>query len=247
MADKAPFIDWFEGNILADRYLETILADWKGTGLLLLQAPLLAALAVMVWGNVGRATESLYFVMTLSMLWVGCMDGCREIVKERALLLREKMAGLNIASYLYAKVRVLSLLACVQATAYAIIIYKYIDTRIPVGWIIITMMITTVCGVCLGLMISAFVKRSDYAVGLVPLVIIPQILFSQFAISEDKFEGASEVIYTLMPSRWGYESLLEFANTGGNTVSAIGYLVPLMIFSVVFVAAAYPILRIQKY
>ncbi len=247
MSNAAPFMNWFQGNVLSDRYLETILADWKGTGLLLLQAPLLAGLAVMVWGNLGRATSSLYFVMTLSMLWVGCMDGCREIVKERSLFLREKMAGLNLAAYLYSKVRVLGLLACVQAFTYSIIIYNYVDTRVAVGWIVIAMMATTFCGVCLGLLISAVVKRSDYAVGLVPLVIIPQILFSEFAIAEDDFQGVSEVLYTLMPSRWGYESLLEFADSGGSQLTAAGYLIPLMLFAAVFIVIAYPILNAQKY
>lgn len=244
---REPWIDWFEGNILADRYLETILADWKGTGILLLQAPLLAGLAVMVWGNVGRATESLYFVMTLSMLWIGCMDGCREIVKERPLFLREKMAGLNVGSYLYAKVRVLGLLGCVQAFAYGLIIYNYVDARIAVGWILFAMLATTFCGVCLGLLISAVVNRSDYAVGMVPLVIIPQILFSEFAIPEDKFEGASEVIFTLMPSRWGYEALLEYGDAGVNQLSATANLIPLLVFGVVFISIAYPILKAQKY
>ena len=244
---KAPFINWIEGNILADRYLETILADWKGTGLLLIQAPLLAALAVMVWGNVGKATSSLYFVMTLSMLWVGCVDGCREIVKERPLFLREKMAGLNIPGYLYSKVRVLGLLASVQAFTYGIIVYNYVDTKIAVGWILFAMMSITFCGVCLGLLISALVKRSDYAVGMVPLVIIPQILFSEFAIPEDKFQGASEIVFKLMPSRWGYEALMEYAEAGGSTLTASGHLIPPLIFGVIFVGLAYPILKAQKY
>lgn len=246
-ASKPPFMDWLQGNILADRYLETILADWKGTGLLLIQAPALAGLAVLVWDNIGRATPSLYFVMTLSMLWIGCMDGCREIVKERALFLRERMAGVNLAAYLYSKVRVLALLASVQAFAYALIIHNYVDTAIPVGWLIISMMASAMCGVCLGLLISAVTSRSDYAVGMVPLVIIPQILFSTFAISEDKFQGVSEVIYNLMPSRWGYEALVEYADAGGSQLTATGHLVPLLLFGVLFVAIAYPILNVQKY
>ena len=244
---KSGLIDWFQGNVLADRYLETMLADWKGTGLLLLQAPVLAGLAVMVWDNLGRANTSLYFVMTLSMLWVGCMDGCREIVKERALFLREKMAGIDVGGYLYSKVRVLGLLGGVQAFAYALILDRFIDTRIAIGWSIIAMMIVTFCGICLGLLISSFVKRSDYAVAMVPLVIIPQILFSEFAIDADQFEGASEVIYFLMPSRWGYESLLEFADAGGSQLTAASYLVPLLLFCGAFLILSYPILRAQRY
>jgi len=244
---KSGWIDWYQGNVLADRYLETILADWKNTGLLLIQAPILAGLAVMVWQNVGKATASLYFVMTLSAIWIGCMDSCREIVKERPLFLREKMAGLDVGAYLYSKIRVLTLLSCVQAFTYSLIVYKFLDIRVAIGWLIINLLASTVCGACLGLLISAVVNRSDYAVGLVPLVILPQILFSEFAISKDQFEGLSEVLYTFMPSRWGYESLVEFADTAGNQLTAGAYLIPLFVFGALFLVLAYPVLRAQKY
>lgn len=245
--EKKGWIDWFQGNILADRYLETVLADWKNTFLLLAQAPILAGLAVMVWGNVGKANNAFYFVMTLSMIWIGCMDSCREIVKERALFLREKMAGLDVGAYIYSKIRILGLLACLQAAMYGGIVYYFLDVRIPVGWLIINLIASTVCGTCLGLLISAVVNRSDYAVGLVPLVILPQILFSEFAIKEDQFAGVSETIYTLMPSRWGYESLLKLAETASAAMEAMAMLVPLFIFGLIFLALAYPVLKIQKY
>jgi len=245
--EKRPFIDWFQGAVLADRYLETVLADWKNTLLLIVQAPILAALAVLVWQNLGKATNSLYFVMTLSALWLGCMDACREIVKERSLFLREKMVNLNVASYVYSKVRVLSLLNVVQVVLYAAILHKFLDTRIPIGWVIINLLATTLCGTCLGLLISAAVDRSDYAVGLVPLVILPQILFSEFAIAKDDFEGLSEWIYRTMPSRWGYDSLIEFASTENKIVSAVGHLVPLFLFCGIFLALAWVILRRQSY
>ena len=44
----AGLVDWRQARILSDRYLETVLADWKNTGLLLIQAPLLAAMVVAV-------------------------------------------------------------------------------------------------------------------------------------------------------------------------------------------------------
>lgn len=251
MADErtpsSGFIDWFQGAVLADRYLETVLADWKNTLLLIVQAPILAALAVMVWQNLGKATNSLYFVMTLSAIWLGCMDACREIVKERALFLREKMVNLNVASYVYSKVRVLALLNIVQVVLYAAILHKFLDTRIPIGWVIINLLATAMCGTCLGLLISAVVKRSDYAVGLVPLVILPQILFSEFAIAKDDFQGVSEWIYRLMPSRWGYDSLLEFASSESKLISAMGHLVPLALFCGLFLVLAWAALRRQSY
>jgi ABC-type multidrug transport system permease subunit len=244
---RGGFINWEQGALLSDRYLETILADWKNTGLLLLQSPILAAMAVSVWSNVDRATNSLFFVMVLSAFWLGCMNACREIVKERPLFLREKMFNLDVGAYLYSKFRVLSLVANVQVILYTLIVSKWIDTRIPIGWLIINLLFVALCGTCLGLLISSLARRSDYAVGIVPLVVLPQILFSEFAIGKEQFKGASEVVYTLMPSRWGYESLLEFAQTNPDVLKACGNLLPLLGFSLLLLAVSYPILRWQRY
>ena len=240
-------MNWDQGNVLADRYLETILADWKQTLLLLVQAPLLAGMAVMVWGNQGEASPSLYFVMTLSAIWIGCMDACREIVKEQALFLRERMFNLEVSAYLYSKVRVLLLLNFVQAVSYGAIVYKGLDLKVAIGWVILQQLAALICGTCLGLLISALVRRSDYAVGAVPLVILPQILFSEFAIPKDKFAGISEHIYRLMPSRWGYESLMEFAKSSGSQLTAAAQLVALLVFGAIFVALCYPALKLRRY
>lgn len=240
-------LNMYQGGVLADRYLETILSDWKQTSLLLLQAPLLAGMAVLVWGNEGQANASLFFVMTLSMIWIGCMDACREIVKEQALFLRERMFNLEVGAYLYSKLRVLVLVNFVQALCYGIIVYKFIDVRVPVGWLLIALFFSAICGTCLGLLVSSLVKRSDYAVGAVPLLILPQIIFSEFTISKDKFAGASEVIYKLMPSRWGYEALAEFAKAEGSQLTATASLLPLLFFGAIFLAISYPVLRLRRY
>lgn len=241
------FFDRYQAGVLADRYLEIVLSDWKNTLLLLMQAPLLAFMAVMVWQNVDKTTPTLYFVMVLSIFWIGCMNACREIVKERQLFLRERMYNLDVGSYLYSKVRVLSLVGVVQVGLYALIVAKYIDTRVPIGWLILVLLATLLCGTCLGLLISAAVKRSDYAVGLVPLVIIPQIVFSEFTIDADNFAGISEWLFLLMPARWGYESLLEFAQTAPQALVGAANMLALIGYSGLFLILAYPLLRWQKY
>ncbi len=238
---------WSQSGVLADRYLETILADWRGTLLLLVQAPLLAVMAALVWGNLGSATESLYFVIVLSGIWLGCMDACREIVKERALFLRERMVNLEVLPYLLSKVRVLVLLNVVQVALYVGIVAWSLDVRVGVVGCFGVMLLSTVVGTCLGLLISAGVRRSDYAVGLVPLVILPQLLFSRFAIQEDDFAGLSRVIYALMPSRWGYDALVELARTEPDYVRVGLDLAPLPLFGAVFLLLAWPLLKMQRY
>lgn len=240
-------INWYQGSVLADRYLETILADWKNTLLLLIQAPILAGMAVLVWGNIDSANQSLFFVMTLSAIWLGCMDACREIVKERALFLRERMVNLEVGAYLYSKIRVLALLNIIQIVTYSAIVTKFLDVRVPIGWLFLSLLASALCGTCLGLLISSAVKRSDYAVGFVPLVILPQILFSEFAINKNKFSGLSEIIYILMPSKWGFESLSEFAKTDPKQLEAFAHNVPPLVMGACFIMLAYPILRAQRY
>ena len=119
--------------------------------------------------------------------------------------------------------------------------------RVAIGWLLIALLATVLCGMCLGLLISASVKRSDYAVAWVPLVIIPQIVFSEFTISEDSFEGASEVVFKLMPSRWSFEALVEFGQTSPDVLVAAAHLLPMVGYCAVFLVIAYPILSLQKY
>lgn len=240
-------INWRQAGVLADRYLDSILADWMVTLLLLLQAPLLGLMAGLVWGNTESANAALYFVMTLSCIWIGCMDACREIVKERGLFLRERMFNLEVGAYLVSKVRVLVMLGAVQAISYAAIVAWFVDVRIHVVALTLVLFLVTLTGTCLGLLLSSLSKRSDYAVGLVPLVILPQILFSEFAIAEDDFEGVSEVLYTLMPSRWAYEALKELARTEPDYMRAVVSLVPLLGFSLLFLFLCWPLLRWKKY
>ncbi len=245
--DRRGLIDWYQAGVLSDRYMEMTLGDWKNTGLLVLQAPLLAYMAVLVWQNVDQASPTLYFVMVLSMFWIGCMNACREIVKERALFLRERMFGLDVGAYLYSKVRVLAVVGVVQVAIYSVIIAGAIDVRVPIGWLVLNLLFTVLAGTCLGLLISASVKRSDYAVAWVPLVIIPQIVFSEFTISADQFQGVSEMLYTAMPTRWSYESLLEFGDTSIDYLAGAGYMLPVLGYCVLFLLVAYPVLRFQKY
>ncbi len=240
-------INWTQCGVLADRYLEIMLADFGGTLLLLLQAPFLAALVVLVWSNLEQPTRTLYFVMILSCLWIGCMDASREIVKERALYLRERMVNLEVGAYLLSKVRVLVVLNTVQVATYVGIIVYYLDVRIHTAWVAIGLWLATLTGTCLGLLISSSVRRSDHAVALVPLAILPQIMFSEFAIGKEHFAGASRVIYALMPSRWGFEALENLARTSTDYWKALGAMALLPLFGVGFLVLAYPLLRLKKY
>src|SRR5437588_7861805 len=68
--------------------------------------------------------------------------------------------------------------------------------------------ITGMVGIALGLFVSAMVKTSEMATSLVPLILIPQILFSGLVGVP---QGASKVIGTLMPATWAFDGIKQFS------------------------------------
>ena len=52
---------------------------------------------------------------------------------------------------------------------------------------------------------SAIARTQERAVFAVPLLILPQILFSEFAIPKKYFSDVVEVVEKLMPVRWAYQ------------------------------------------
>ncbi|NJM54265.1 MAG: ABC transporter permease [Blastocatellia bacterium] len=71
-----------------------------------------------------------------------------------------------------------------------------------------TMLVTAGVGIALGLLVSALVKTSEMATSLVPLILIPQILFSGLVGVPT---GASKVISLTMPSAWSFDTMKRFS------------------------------------
>lgn len=221
MSDSSrKLIDWRQAGILADRYLDVILGDVRTTLLLLLQAPLIAALIVLRWNNV-NATDSLFFVLSLTAVWFGCVNAAREIVKEKRIFLRERMLNLNVGAYLYSKFKILALLNFLQCLALVGIVHYYVHlgSRVPCYFLIL--LITSLAGTALGLLISSWVSSEDKAVGIVPLVIIPQILFSQFVLPQDLIAGFAMWLEKLMIVKWSYDLFSAFRSDEIQVVQAL--------------------------
>jgi hypothetical protein len=93
---------------------------------------------------------------------------------------------------------------------------------IPQFWI---MFVTALVGVAIGLLISAVVKTSELATSLVPLILIPQILFSGLLGVPS---GLNRAVGLLMPAAWAYDSMKRYSSLdtleeeGANPNSSIG-------------------------
>ena len=143
-------------------------------------------------------------VFVCACLWVGLSGSLQEIVKEKAIYTRERAVNLKIRAYLGAKVFVLGLLASVQAgfIAYAIAYLFVAPTNPLMTWesgMALASFLTLVASFSLGLLVSAVVGNGSQANSLLPLLLIPQIVFSGALF---KLDGIAKTISYFTISRW---------------------------------------------
>jgi ABC-type multidrug transport system ATPase subunit/ABC-type multidrug transport system permease subunit len=190
---------------LVARQLKVTLRDGKSLAVLLGQAlviALLIAFAYDVGSTAGRVEVG--FKLVLSALWLGCISTCQELVKERAIYARERLAGLSPHAYLGAKTLVMALLVLVQAAAFTAVIYACEPLSEPVTRVGGVLCLAALCGGGLGLLISASVGTRTAAVGLTPLVLVPQILFVG---TLEPLQGFAASLGKAMPSHWANEAI----------------------------------------
>lgn len=190
--------------VLTARYRDSVLGDLGGLFLLLAQAPLIGWLCAVVWGSIESDTPGLYFVLCLAAIWFGCINACREIVKERRILERERLFGVRVRDYVGSKVRVLAALGAVQVVLLQGTLEWHLALRGPMGVELLALFGASVAGTGLGLLVSAVATTQERAVFAVPLLLLPQILFSELAIPSTLYSDVVATVEKAMPVHWAY-------------------------------------------
>jgi ABC-type multidrug transport system ATPase subunit len=220
-------VSW-QFNLLLRRYVDTFRGDIRNVALLLAQAPIIALLLLAVFpsnlfgeqtgvasaGFSGPKPSLLLFCMVVSAILFGIVNAAREITKERAIYSRERLANLHPLPYLLSKIAVLSALCVIQTVLLFGIVRLKIDFHLESGRLfgfLLTLLLATICGMLLGLTVSAFAKNNDQAMSLVPVAVLPQIIFS--GLIEMESLGA---VRNLMPSYWAYGALGNLTNLNAH-------------------------------
>ncbi|MBC7898934.1 MAG: ABC transporter permease, partial [Saprospiraceae bacterium] len=156
-----------------------------------------------------------YFVLALVAFWFGTSVSAREIIREQPVYRRERMVNLGILPYLGSKLFVLGIIVGLQCLMLFVPL-KLFDLLglmpmpgelggIPQLW---TMLLTAGVGIALGLLISALVRTSEMATSVVPLILIPQILFSGIVGVPG---GISKIAGLAMPAAWSFDTMKRFS------------------------------------
>ncbi len=200
-----------QSHILAARYRDCLFGDTGGLVLLLAQAPLIGWLCAVVWGSIEQDTPALYFVLCLAAVWFGCINACREIVKERAILERERLFGISPGAYVVSKVWVLAGLGAAQVVLMQGTVEWHLQLRGPMPLELLALFGASVAGTGLGLVVSALARTQERAVFAVPLLLLPQILFSELAIPNNLYSDVVAAGEKVMPVHWAFRVFEESA------------------------------------
>ena len=227
-----------QSHILAARYRDCWLGDMGGLVLVLAQAPLIGWLCAVVWGSIERDTPALYFVLCLAAVWFGCINACREIVKERAILERERLFGLRPGAYVASKVWVLAALGAAQVVLLQGTVEWHLQLRGPMPLELLALFGASLAGTGLGLLVSALATTQERAVFAVPLLLLPQILFSELAIPNNLYSDVVAAVEKAMPVHWAFRVFEESAALEPRWHMVALFLVVLLAMSTALVAAA---------
>ncbi|EKD28667.1 MAG: ABC transporter ATP-binding protein [uncultured bacterium] len=193
-------------EVLAERYYECLFGNLTSLLWMIGQAPIIALLIVLRWKTL-QPTESLYFVISLSAVWFGCINSCGEIAKEKSILKREKLFGINMFSYLLSKVKILSIIGLIETGLFTFILNNQIDLDVNLISFYFPLFGLYFSGMAMGLFISRWCGSVVNAIITVPVMIIPQIVFSKFVLPLDTLKGISVQIEKIMIVKWGFEAI----------------------------------------
>src|SRR2546423_9316685 len=197
---------------LTRRYIEVLTRDKFNLLILFGQAPIIAFLTYLVVPD-KSPRDFPYFVLALVAIWFGTSVASREIIRERAVYTRERMVNMRLFPYVGSKLFVLTMIVSLQCLLlYGSLKFMHYAGLMSVpGWAIpqiVIVLITAMVGIALGLFISAIVKTSEMATSMVPLILIPQILFSGLVGVP---QNTARVISTVIPATWAFDGVKRFS------------------------------------
>ncbi|MFZ8836798.1 MAG: ATP-binding cassette domain-containing protein [Flavobacteriales bacterium] len=192
----------------------------------LLQAPVLALVLALFTrfqsgdqGFVYRWSENLpqfLFISVIVALFLGLSFSAEEIFRDRPTLRRERFLQLNWNAYLASKTGVMLGISAIQSGLYAAISTWILEIPNAFFFIFLTLFSLSSFANILGLNLSSAMKSAKTIYIIIPLLIIPQIIFGGAIIRFDRFNpmftsiDRVPLIGNLMASRWGFESLAVY-------------------------------------
>ncbi len=167
-------------------------------------------------GYVFRENENIpvyIFISVIVALFIGLTVSSEEIIRDKKIRKRESFLNLSKSSYLFSKISIMLGISALQMLLFVLIGNTILEIKGMTFsyWAILF----SACSFAnlLGLNISSSFNSAKVIYILIPVVIIPQLLFSGIIVKFDRlnpiFASQSGVpwIGNIMTSRWAYEAI----------------------------------------
>ncbi len=155
----------------------------------------------------------LFMAVTVA-LFLGLTISAEEIIRDRKILKREKFLHLSRWSYVNSKVLMMIIISAIQMFSFVIIANAILQIRGMLFYYWLILFSTAVFATMLGLNISSGLNSVVAIYISIPLILVPQLLFSGTVINFSKLNKDFAnykyvpIIGDLMTSRWAYEALM---------------------------------------
>jgi ABC-type multidrug transport system ATPase subunit len=156
---------------------------------------------------------SYLFMCVVGAIFFGLTASAQEIIKDRKLLQREKFLNLSRNSYLLSKVLVMLIVSAIQSLAFVLVGNTILEIQGLFPQYFAIMFSASVCANLIGLNVSSALNSEVAIYILIPLLLVPQLLFSGVVVRFEKLHRtlASSTcvpaVADAMVSRWAYEAL----------------------------------------
>lgn len=153
--------------------------------------------------------KEVFFFAAVAVFWLGLNNSVRELVKERIpWRCLERLELIPTSVYLFSKISWNLLVCLIQVIVFSAFLFEFefdserfaifnfhvktSPSENPVAllfhWdIVVVLYIVSAIGTCIGLSVSSLFKKENSAVGLLPIIMIPIIFFSQPIIQNDNY------------------------------------------------------------
>ena len=216
--------------IFLHRNFKTKITNVQYLAITLLQAPLLAVVCALltryappegytVMGN--KNLVSYLFMAVIVATFTGMSGSAEEIIKDRALLKREKFLHLSYGSYIWSKIIYMACVSLIQTLLFILVGNTIMGLHglFGVWWLIL--FITAFLANLTGLLLSQCLNSVVAIYISIPMLLIPQILLCGLVVSFTDLNprsttGNVPLIGDIIPSRWSYEALAVTSFTDNN-------------------------------
>ena len=207
--------------IFLHRNFKTKITNLQYLLITLLEAPVLAVVCAMltrfappegysVMNN--KNLVSYFFMSVIVATFVGMSGSAEEIIKDRALLKREKFLRLSYGSYIWSKILFMAGVSLLQTFLFIVVGNTIMGLHglFATWWLIL--FVTAFLANLTGLLLSQCLSSVVAIYISIPMLLIPQILLCGLVVSfSDLTPGSTTgnvpLVGDLIPSRWSYEAL----------------------------------------